>query len=115
METEKKTRWLRCREPGGCKHAAIPTCLRCVEHLRPMDLQHYAEIYAVASILYYGYDESFFSDPAYDGICSALLDMKAWKKIPWIEKGMLKAGSGYDLKNFPRELHEAAEEWLSSK
>jgi hypothetical protein len=41
--------------------------------------------------------------------------MRAWRKVPWLEKEMLKAGSGYDLSKFPEKLHKAAEAWRKSK
>lgn len=109
-------RWVRCREPGGCEERAVPTCLRCGEHLRPGDLLDYADSYAVASILYYGgAPAEFMRDAQFDGLCSALLGARAWHVVPWLEEGMLKAGSGYDLKRFPPELHEAAREWKESE
>jgi hypothetical protein len=114
---EPEGRRVRCREPGAdCQHPAVHAGLRCVEHLRPGDVLDYAESYAVAAILYYeaGCPEDFMRDSQFDGLCSVLLGLRAWRVVPWLEEGMLKAGSGYDLEKFPSELHEAAREWKES-
>ena len=117
-KVEPEGRRLRCREPSAavdCLKPAVASCARCLDHLRPGDLLDYADTYAIASILYYnGAPESYMTDAQFDGLCSALLGARAWRVVPWLEEGMLKAGSGYDLKKFPPELHEAAREWLES-
>ncbi len=70
----------------------------------------YAERYAVASIMYYGLSgtDTGLTDAQYDGFCNWLLRRQAWKRIPWLEKEMLRCGSGYDTSKFPAELHERA-------
>lgn len=114
---EPEGRWMTCLEPGAdCTERAVPSCARCAEHLRPRDVLDYADSYAIASILYYSGDapENFMTDGQFDGICSFLLAARAWRVVPWLEKNMLKAGSGYDLERFPLELHEAARQWKES-
>lgn len=103
---------IRCRAPG-CEDLAIPSTLACVDHIQPDDLVRYAEEYAVASIIYYGgHPGEFMSDARFDGLCDWLLKNKAWETVPWIEREMLLAGSGYDLSKFPVELHKVALAWL---
>lgn len=110
---ESLARTVRCRAPEGCEEPAVAHSLRCVKHLAPDDAQHYAELYAVAAIIYYGgHPGEFMRDAQFDGICGWLKAHKAWELFPWMEQDMLRAGSGYDLAKFPKELHEAAQEWL---
>lgn len=111
---ERLGRPVRCRAPEGCEELVVAHSLRCAEHLVHGDLQHYAELYAVASIVYYGgHPGEFMSDTQFDGLCSWLLGHKAWERFLWMEREMLVAGSGYDLAKFPKEMHEAAQEWLA--
>lgn len=113
---EPEGRQVRCRFPAGCQEESVFGSLRCVDHLRHGDLLDYAESYAVASIVYYGGHESeFMRDAQFDGLCSYLLSRQAWRVVPWLEREMLKAGSGYDVSKFPPELHEAAREWMESE
>lgn len=112
---ERLAHTVRCRAPEGCEDLAVAHSLRCVKHLTHGDLQHGVELYAVASIVYYGgHPGEFMSDAQFDGLCSWLKAGKAWEWFPWMEQDMLRAGSGYDLAKFPKELHEAAQEWLTS-
>ncbi len=95
--------------PGGGAHGrdTSGTCEECFELSCELE---YAEKYAVASIIYYsdtGIDTGM-SDAQYDGFCDWLLKRQAWQRIPWIERDMLLAGSGYDTKGFPPELHARA-------
>jgi hypothetical protein len=73
--------------------------------------QDYAELYAVASIIYYGGGGhcTGLTDAQFDGLCSWLLQHESWRRVPWLEHGMLKAGSGYDLAVYPGSLRERAE------
>ncbi len=72
----------------------------------------WAQAYAVASIVYYkALGDPTMDDAAFDDLCQALLQRRAWEQVPWLEEGMLRAGSGYDLAKFPADLHEAAEHW----
>ena len=76
--------------------------------------QEYAERYAVASIIYYTSPGKCagMNDAQFDGFARWLLKHRSWKRIPWLEKGLLIAGTGYDVKKFPRYLHERATEKL---
>lgn len=69
-----------------------------------------AREYAIASIIYYGGSGKCtgMSDANFDGICDWLLKGQAWNVVPWLEREMLKAGSGYDLSRYPEELHVEA-------
>ncbi len=96
----------------ACRQASIPTTLRCEDHLGPDDTLALAEEYAVASILYYRHDESFFEDARFDGTCTHLLQVRAWQVVPWLDRESLMAGTGYAA-TFPTYLHEAAQEWLA--
>lgn len=78
--------------------------------------QDYAELYAVASIIYYtskGHCTGH-SDAQFDGLCHWLLEHESWKQIAWLEHDMLRAGSGYDVSKFPPELHARAAAQLES-
>jgi hypothetical protein len=76
----------------------------------------WAQEYAVACIVYYDeLGEPTMPDAEFDDLCQALLGLKAWTQIPWLEEGMLRAGSGYDLGKFPADLHDAAEHWRQRK
>jgi len=81
----------------------------------PENLRALAERYAIASILYYTGDVpcTGMTDAVFDGICHYLLENEAWKVVPWLERDMLAAGSGYDLSVYPAELHEKAAEQAS--
>ncbi len=78
--------------------------------------QDYAELYAVASIIYYGSKGrcTGYSDAQFDGLCHWLLEHESWKRIEWLERDMLRAGSGYDVPIFPPELHARAADQLVS-
>lgn len=118
---------MRCRFPGCTAEAwwplirgkpgPRPSWVRCREHRALDDAEDmvlgWAQEYAVACIVYY---QSYpggpiMSDYDFDDLCQALLKFEAWKQVPWLEEQMLVAGSGYDLKKFPADLHEAAEHW----
>jgi len=75
---------------------------------------YYAERYGVAAIIYYGGSGRCpgMTDAQFDGLADWLLQAKAWKRFPWLEKSMLAAGSGYDLARFPEHLHETARKRL---
>jgi hypothetical protein len=109
-------RTVRCQHPDGCIEDSVTTTLRCVAHMKAGDLKAYAEEYAVASIIYYSGLEcgEFMSDARFDGLCQTLLERKAYKTIPWIDRESLIAGTGYDTKVFPEHLHEVAREWAES-
>lgn len=104
---------MRCLEPGGeCKLDAIHTTARCLEHLIHGDELDYAEAYAIASIVYYsGWDTPFMSDAQFDGLCDWLLKQESYRRIEWLDRGTLIAGSGYVLSDFPEYLHAAAREF----
>ncbi len=87
---------------------------RCEKHLKAGDLQAYADAYAVACILYYGFDESCMRDYQHKGLSDTLVKAKAWKKpgMGWLDRDMLACGSGYDLNQFPMRYHDAAQDWL---
>lgn len=92
--------WIRCREHRGLDDDAdMVLC--------------WAQEYAVASIVYYqAYAGGpVMDDTAFDDLCKALLQRRAWEQVPWLELVMLKAGSGYDMAKFPADLHDAAEHW----
>lgn len=108
-------RTVPCQHPDGCTEESVTTTLRCVAHMKAGDLLAYAQEYAVAAIIYYaGFPAEFMSDHRFDGLCSALLNRKAWKEFPWIEREMLIAGSGYDVAQFPQELHDVAKAWMEA-
>lgn len=90
------------------KHGCASTCGICEACADDAYEPQYARKYAVACIAYYGNGESIMSDAQFDGFCSWLLGRDAWRRVPYLERGMLIAGSGYDLAVFPPELHEAA-------
>lgn len=104
---------MRCRHPDCTRDAQTPESLRCADHWAAGDILRWAQHYAVASIVYYGAFEygPMMSDAEFDGRCAALLAASAWKQIPWLEREMLIAGSGYILEKFPADLWEAAEHW----
>lgn len=93
-----------------CGEVAIDSGLRCLAHLKAHDEAAYAELYAVASILYYEHDLSLLTDPSFDGICHWLLDANAPARIPWLEREQLSAGSGYVSAGFPAEYRRIAQE-----
>lgn len=104
-----------CQHPDGCSEDAVPTTLRCIDHLAAGDLLAYAQEYAVAAIIYNsGFHAEFMSDSRFDGLCSALLARKAYDEFPWVEYEMLIAGSGYDTTQFPQELHQVAKAWMAA-
>lgn len=78
-------------------------------------LMHLSSVYGVLSIAYYHHNTSLVCDQSYDNLCRFLYvnfdKAIAQKTSPnIIEKGMLKAGSGYNyenvdnLKGFARSL-----------
>lgn len=86
--------------------SAVGLCEPCIDHFTEAAV---AERYAVACIIYYGNGgDTGMSDARFDGFCAWLLGRQAWKRFPYLERGMLAAGSGYDLAKFPKELHEKA-------
>lgn len=93
-----------------CDEELVPGMLVCLDHLREDEVLQWAAKYAVASILYYRHSCSPWTDAQFDGVAYALLEAKAWKRFPWLEREMLMAGSGYDLDKFPAEYHELAAE-----
>lgn len=106
--------------PFGCGRPAVRAWTRCLAHLEPCDRpdgeRALAEAYAVASILYYGHDESFTSDACFDGGCRYLLEAGAVARVPWIDRASLVAGSGAALvPHFPAYLKDAAADWLAAK
>jgi hypothetical protein len=106
--------------PFGCGRPAVRGWTRCLAHLQPCDRPDgelaLAESFAVASILYYAHDESFTSDPCFDGGCRYLLDAGATARIPWIDRASLVAGSGAALVPlFPGYLQDVAADWLAAR
>ena len=99
-----------------CVDLAISTTLRCIRHISDMDDLElaYAEEYAVASMLYYRHDVSMMSDARFDGLCSWLLDRGSYKRLTWLDRESLIAGTGYDTK-FPDYLQAIAAQWVEEK
>jgi hypothetical protein len=74
-------------------------------------LRQLAQLYGVASILYYRHGVSPVSDHTFDELCRYLLtnlDTAQAQGADLLEEGMLRAGSGYDLDKFVKPLHEIA-------
>ena len=92
----------------SCQEEAVPSTVRCTEHLAADRGTAYAEEYAVASILYYQYDKSMMRDAQFDGLCQWLLDHKIYNPIDWLDRESLIAGTGYDVK-FPDYLRAYAQ------
>lgn len=99
-----------------CEDLAIPTTLRCLVHIEQFDDLElaYAQEYAVASVLYYKHDVSMMSDGRFDGLARWLLDRGSYKRLTWLDKGSLIAGTGYDTR-FPHYLVAVAARWVEEK
>lgn len=79
----------RCLDPG-CGEDAIPSVLRCLEHLGSTTLE-YAEEYAVEVLLRrVQASENLMSAARFDGACAYLLANEAWKEIPWLGRDALR-------------------------
>ena len=63
----------------------------------------YAELYAAASLLYYGHEVSIMDDHNFDGLCHYLLTVRGPK---WLDRNQLRAGSGFDSAGFPAKVKE---------
>ncbi len=69
-------------------------------------------LYAVSSICYYKYGWSPITDPCFDQLCQYMLthfDECVEAGASFLEKGMLAAGSGYDMTRFVGPYHTVAE------
>lgn len=61
-------------------------------------------VYLVASFSYHKLNESIVSDEAFDQVCRRLLanhDSITHQHKNFLDKGALKAGSGFHIKNYP--------------
>lgn len=72
-----------------------------------------SNLYAVASICYYGWDFSPLPDDRFDDLCRFLYDFyeQAIEAGVWggtLERDMLQAGSGYHWSTFRTPLHNIA-------
>ena len=109
-------RWVTCLVPD-CGVAAIPTTVRCLEHIvddiRALSPLAVAEAFGVASVLLYEHDESFYGDARLDGAYHWLLNEKAWTEVDWLDQDMLGVRAGRAvLPTFPSYINRAALEWL---
>lgn len=69
-----------------------------------------AEVYAVASILYYKHAVSPIADSQYDGLCAHLRNHyeTVSRNFEWLDLHLLRSGSGYVTEMFPTVYHEWA-------
>ena len=70
--------------------------------------------YLMSSYLYYKEDKSVLTDEEYDYLCKRLLD--EWDSVEHmhkylIDKGALKAGTGYQIKDYPARVIGGAKSW----
>jgi len=68
--------------------------------------------YLIHSYLYYELNESVISDHEYDQLCVELL--KSDVDHPLVDKGNLEAGTGYNIKDYPKDIIEEAKKLLKS-
>ena len=68
--------------------------------------------YFMASYLYYKEDKSLMSDEMYDKICQMLVEdvdkMSEHKHYGLLDQEALKAGTGYQIKDYPASIQNAA-------
>lgn len=78
-----------CLYPG-CDDKAIPSTLRCVDHVGHSTLE-YAEEYAFTVLgRRAGAELSFMSAARFEGTCGHLLVSEAWREVSWLSREALR-------------------------
>ena len=96
-----------------CGKESVVGWITCADHWRSNNDEWIRSVrYGFAAVAYYGNEESPWTNGEFDELCSILLADGTYDRVAFVEKELLQAGSGYDMKAFPEWIHQLVGEHI---